>query len=171
MQKIQVRAIIEILGRPPQHIAEGLKMLASKIKNEQGIVITEETHHAPILVKDSKDLYTTFMELSMDINNLNTLFGFLFQYMPANIEIISPEMLELSNQEMNQATNHLAQRMHQYDAITKRMMSERDLAMQKLYELHPELFKQAQQMQAQQQKKESKKPSSKKKSVAKKSRK
>src|SRR3989338_4175525 len=105
MEKIQFRAILEILGRPPEHIIQGLKLIIDRIKAEKGIVIIEEIHHAPALVKDSKDLYTTFSELTLEVDNLNILFGFIFQYMPSNIDIISPENLSLSNQDMNQATN------------------------------------------------------------------
>ena len=132
---------MEILGKPPEHIMQGLKMLAEKIKAEKGIKVIEETHHLPVLVKDSKDIYTTFMEITLEVDNLNTFFAFLFIYMPANIDIIHPESLSMTNQEMNQASNHLVQRMHQYDAITKKMIMERDMAMKKLFEVAPHLFK------------------------------
>jgi len=148
MEKIQLRAILEILGRPPEHISTALQQLIEKIKKEKGIKLIDETHHAPIPIKDSPDLYTSFAEIMLELDDLNIVFGFLFQYMPANIEIISPENLKLTNQEMNVAVNHLAERMHQYDAITKKMIAERDAAMKKLFEVAPHLFKKKENVQS-----------------------
>ncbi|MEK6928022.1 MAG: hypothetical protein AABX11_06330, partial [Nanoarchaeota archaeon] len=58
-----------------------------------------------------------------------------------NLEILSPEEVTFSNVDMSMLASSITQRMHQYDAVTKRMISERDFALDKLKEYAPHLFK------------------------------
>lgn len=164
MKKIQIRFILEILGRPPEHISQGLRLIVNQIKSEPGVKLIEETHHPPVEVKDSKDLFTTFAEVVMEVDDMARVSDLMFKYLPANIEIISPEEVTLSNRDMTILATSITQRMHQYDAVTKRMLSERDFALSKLKEYAPHLFKQPEQPQHPQQelKKEEKKAKSKK---------
>ncbi len=132
--------VLEILGRPKEHILEALNTLIERIGSEKGVKILNKRINEPIEVKDSKDLFTTFAELDLEVDSLVQYFGILFAYMPAHIEIIKPEKLSLSNFDLNEIGNRLAQRLHDYDAITKNSMLERDAIMRKLYEVAPHLF-------------------------------
>lgn len=148
MTKIQLRFILEILGRPPQHISEGLKLLVNEMKNEPGIKLLEETHHPPIAVKDSKDLYTTFTEVILEVPDMAHVSDLMFKYLPSNVEILSPEELIISNRDLTILATSITQKMHQYDSVTKRMLSERDFALSKLKEYAPHLFKKPENTQA-----------------------
>ena len=141
MVKFNVRIIIEILGRPPEHIKSSLSALIDRLGKEKGVKITERKIHEPIEVQDSKSLYTTFAEVIAELENLDTYMGIVFAYMPANIEIISPEQIILSNQELNLLANKLSARLHDYDNLTKRVVMERDSFLGKLQEVAPHLFK------------------------------
>src|SRR3989338_452619 len=103
MKEMQARLILEILGRPPEHIVSGMQMLIDKMKQEKGIKIQHFKIHEPTKVKDSQELYTTFAEVEVEIDSIHNLFLIAFNYMPANIEIIYPENVELNNGDMNQA--------------------------------------------------------------------
>ncbi len=144
MEKIQVHFILEILGRPPSNIVTALNGLIEKIGQEKGVRILEKIVHEPVHVKDSKDLYTTFAELTLEFDSFENYFGALFAYMPSNTEIIKPEKIEMRNDYLNFLANRLLLRLHDYDAITKNMIMERDVAIQKLREVAPHLFKQPQ---------------------------
>ena len=139
-EKIKVHMILEILGRPIENVTQALHSLVQKISQEKGAVILEQTIHEPLPVKESKDLFTSFAELVLELDSLSLYFGIMFAYMPANIEIISPEKIGLNNVELSQLGSKLIQRLHDYDAITKKMIYERDIFAGKLREAAPEVF-------------------------------
>jgi len=139
MVKIQARMILEILGRPKDYMLSALSQLIERLSKENGILILEKKVHEPVHVKDSKDLYTTFVELTLQIDTITQYFGILFAYMPSNIEVIFPESLTLNNCEFNELSIRLAQRLHDYDTITKKCLMEKTIAENKLKEssAHP----------------------------------
>lgn len=138
MDKLQVNIILEILGRPPQNILDALKGLVSRLGSEKGTKIIDQVIHEPLPVKDSKDLYTSFVELTLELDSLENYFGILFAYMPSNIELISPERISLKNDELNLLANKLALRLHDYDALAKRIVAEKEILVKKLHEIAPD---------------------------------
>jgi len=141
MEKIEARVILEILGRPKEHILKALGDLVVKLSSEKGIRVLEQTIHEAVEVKDSKDLFTSFAEILLEFEGFSTYFGFMFAYMPANIEIISPEKVTLKSEEFNTLGNRLIQRLHDYDAIVKKAIYERNTLMERLKQAAPHLFK------------------------------
>ena len=142
MEKLQVHIILEIMGRPALNVQQGLNGLVQKLSNEKGIKILEQTLHEVLPVKESKDLFTSFAELTLELDSLDNYFGIIFGYMPSNIEIIHPEKINLGNDHLNVLGNRILLRLHDYDAIAKKMIVERDIVLQKLKEVAPHLFKQ-----------------------------
>lgn len=140
-EEIQARLILEVLGRPPEHILEALRLLVEKISNEQGVKLIEKEIHEPILAKDAKDLYTAFVDVTLAFDNLEVFFNILFAYMPSNVEMIYPEKLNLNNESISLIANKLLQRLHNYDAIAKGVLAERNVIAQKLREKAPDVLK------------------------------
>ena len=169
MEKIQANIILEILGRPKENVLSALQGLITKLGNEPGVKIIDHVIHPVIKVKDSKDLFTSFAELNLELNSMDNYFGILFAYMPSNIELVSPEQINLRNDELNILANKLAARLHDYDAIAKRMIAERNILVNKLQEVAPlELKKLMQSPQTQQEEKTNKQISKNKKKKVKK---
>lgn len=142
MEHLTVHAILEVLGRPAENVTNALKIIVDKMKVEKELKLISSKIHEPVAVKDSKDLFTSFVEVEVQLPSLNHLYSFLFVYMPANIEVSYPENITISNQDLNQMTNQLMLRIHQYDAIAKNALSEKEFVTRKLYEVAPHLFKQ-----------------------------
>ena len=94
MEKISVHAILEVLGRPAQNVLDALNSLIEKMKAEKELTVISSTVHEPVQVKDTKDLFTSFAEVDLEFPSLHHLFGFLFVYMPSNVEISYPENFE-----------------------------------------------------------------------------
>ncbi|MDO8459745.1 MAG: hypothetical protein Q7S74_01415 [Nanoarchaeota archaeon] len=172
MEKLQVALVIEILGRPPEHVKEAINTIVVKLGSEKGVKILNKKYHDPIPVEGTKDLFTTFVEIEAELDSLDNYYGIIFAYMPAHIEIIKPENFSLSNGNLTETGNRLLQRLHDYDSITKTIVTERDILLKKLMEVAPHLFKQPQKvlpsLQQPSSKPQSKKPSSKKKTKKKK---
>jgi len=134
MAKIQANFVLEILGRPAEHIKSAITELVTKIGTEKGVKIIDKAIQEPIAVKDVKDLFTTFAELTLELDSLQNYLGILFAYMPSHTELIYPEKLTFVNTEVNDLANKLISRLHEYDAITKKALIERDILLKKLNE-------------------------------------
>ena len=142
MEKLRVNIVIEILGRPPEHVKESLNTLLERLGSEKGVAIIEKNQHEPIPKENSKDFFTTFAELTLELESIRDYLGVLFAYMPSHIEIVQPEKINFTNTDFNDLGNKLAQRLHDYDAITKKALFEKDFLTKKLQEVAPELFNQ-----------------------------
>ena len=132
--------VFEILGRPPEHIAEALKALITRMGSEQGAKVIKADYHDPISVPEAKDLYSAFAEVETEFDSLNHLLMLLFAYMPAHVDVIKPEKITFTNIDTNAIANRLMQRLHDYDAIVKKTLNDRDNILRKLYEVAPHLF-------------------------------
>ena len=141
MEKIQANMIIEILGRPKENVSNAIKNLIEKLGTEKGVSLIEKTLHEPVSVPDSKNLFTTFAEVTVEFDSLGTYMGIMFAYLPSNIQIISPEKVLIKNDDLTVLGNKIIQRIHDYDAITKKTLAERETLIRKLHEVAPHLFK------------------------------
>ena len=133
--------VFEILGRPAEHLKLALSQLIEKLCSEKGMKILNKTVHEPVEVKETKNLYTTFAEVSLECDLIENFMNIIFNYMPAHIELVRPEEIAFTNRDLNEMANALVQKLHQYDAIAKNSMIEKDIMMKKLYEVAPQLFK------------------------------
>ena len=97
MVKISSRMVFEIMGRPPEHISEALNTLVVKLDSEKGVEVVNKKYHDVKKVEDADNLFHTFAEVEADFSDLNSFFGIIFNYMPANIEIFDPDKLKINN--------------------------------------------------------------------------
>ena len=141
MPKLQVQFILEVLGRPPQHVTQALQTVVSRLGAEKGVSVLEKNFNEPRPVEGSNDLHTAFVDVMLEIDNIGTFFQMLFTYMPAHVEMISPEKMELSNVDINDLANKTLGRLHEYDALAKKFMNDRKHLLQQLYENAPQVFK------------------------------
>ncbi|MAE49851.1 hypothetical protein CMI48_03420 [Candidatus Pacearchaeota archaeon] len=144
MPKLKAALILEILGRPEAHVKEALQTLVLKLGAEKGIKILEKTIHDTKPLEEAPNMFTTFAELLVELDGLENYFAILFAYMPAHVELIEPESITLSNANLNELANKLLSRLHEYDAVVKKSTTERDILLQKLQEVAPQLFKKEQ---------------------------
>ena len=169
--KIKAVMVLDIIGRPPEHLVESLEEIIKNIENEKDVVVKSKNIKEPTFMKEHKEFYTTFAEVEIEVGNMLTLALILFKYMPAHFEIFEPEILALSNNGWNEILNELARRLHGYDEVARIMQAEKEILLKKIEELGGDLNKLfPQKGQAQEQMQESKeeiKKSSKKKSVGK----
>lgn len=120
-EKIRASFIIEILGRPPEHIEEALKGLIEKLGEEKGIKIVEKNFNKAKQIDNEKDLFTAFVNIEAEFENFSSLLFVVFNYMPSHFEIISPEEFKVHNLDMNTLVTNTILRLHKYDEIAKKM--------------------------------------------------
>ena len=146
-QKIKASMVIEIMGRPKEHITETMNKFIEVMGKEKGVAISSKTVHEPKKVehkdKEGKvkevsedlQLYTTFAEINVDVDNLMTFVFLCFKYMPAHVEIFEPAELKMNNFEVNSILNDLVARLHYYDGIAKTALAHNEALTNKLREV------------------------------------
>lgn len=121
-EKILCRAVIEVLGKPKEHVEKALKEYISNLKKDKRYLILREDFAE--LKKQESELWSTFDELEMEINNVQDLISFCFDYMPSLVEILKPEKIKISDKEFSDFFNDLQARLHQVDMIAKQVKFE-----------------------------------------------
>ena len=119
------RAIIEVLGRPKEHIEKSLNEYLENLKqNKNYKVINEEI--AEIKKQEGQELWVVFAELEVKTSQVDYLISFCFDYMPSVIEILEPKKLSISDLEISQFLNDLQGKLHHVDMVAKQVKLEND---------------------------------------------
>ena len=133
-KKITSMFVLEVIGRPEEFLIETLNDLVKKIGEEKGVCVKNVKINPPILMKDQKDFFTSFAEIELETENILYLAILMFKYMPAYIEVISPQNLSLTNSDFNDILNELTRRLHGYDEIVRMLQTEKVILERKLRE-------------------------------------
>ncbi len=129
---IRTVMILEIVGRPAEHLTATLNDIIRQIREEKGVEIKESKVNEPIEIKDKKDFYTSFAEVEVEVEDVLYLAVLMFKYMPSHIEVISPELIALTNSGWNDIFNELVRRLHSYDEVAAVLQMEKQILEQKL---------------------------------------
>jgi hypothetical protein len=124
-KKIDAVFILEVLGRPPEYLIETLNTIIKSIGEEKGVVVKRTDIKEPVEMQNQKDFYTSFAEIEVETEEILYLAILLFKYMPAHVEILSPQNLSLSNSGWNDIFNEITRRIHGYEEIVRITQTEK----------------------------------------------
>jgi len=126
---IRCKVIIEVLGKPKEHVEKALKTYIEKIKEDPELVILNSHFVEP---KEKDKLWATFSELDMVIKGIPKLIAFCFDYMPSSLEISKPEQFIMKKSNVENLVNDLQARLHTVDMVVKKQSSENEFLRQNL---------------------------------------
>ena len=126
---IRCKIIIEILGKPKEHVEKTLNMYIDKIKNDSDLIVLN-SEFSEAAEKDK--LWAIFVELDMVIKGIPKLISFCFDYMPSSIEITKPEEFVMKKSTIEDLINDLQARLHGVDMIVKNQKNENEFLKQNL---------------------------------------
>lgn len=127
--EIKAKIIIELLGSPKEYIEETMKKVLDELKARKEIsILNQETSDA----KEVEKFYSVFSDIEMKCNDISTLIGICFDFMPSSVEIISPKDLNFESKEMENLLNDLLARLHQESMLIRNLHAENLLMKQKL---------------------------------------
>ena len=106
---IRCRTIIEVLGKPKEHVEKAISEYIGHIKEDSGLVVLAENYSE---AKDQGKLWSKFVELDLVIKGTSKLITFCFEYMPSSLEVLKPEHIILTNPEISNFLNDLQARLH-----------------------------------------------------------
>lgn len=133
-EKIRVLVIYEILGRPKEHIETTLEQLLDRIGENPGLKINSRKVHPAHPVDEEKlkdvavgqEIFSTFAEVEIELDNLQLLFSLVLNTLPSNIEVIEPSELSIKNFDLSGIVSDLAVKLHRYDEVTKSLLMEKN---------------------------------------------
>lgn len=140
-EKICASFVLEILGRPADHVTDSLKGIIAKLETENGIDVNKKKLHEPKEVDmkgkevpEDKKLFTSFAEIEAEFETIERLMATAFNYMPSNIEIISPAKVSFGNFHLSELLTSIILQLHKYDEVTKKLFMDREILMNKIKE-------------------------------------
>lgn len=148
--KIKAIIMFEVIGKPPEHLIETLDNLIKQLDEEKGVEVKSKDIKEPVPMKEKNEtkgsedekrvkpkeiFYTTFAEVEIEVEEISSIAYLIFRYMPAHVEIISPELIALTNNGWNEIFNELARRLHSYDEVARVSQVEKTILGRKLKEL------------------------------------
>jgi hypothetical protein len=134
-KEITAAFIFDIIGTPAEHLTESLNLLIDEINKEKGIKVSSRKVNPPILMKNETDFYTTFAEVEITAEQISQIVFLMFKFMPANVEIISPEHISITNNNFSEILTEITRRLHSYDEVVRIMQVEKNILERKLKEI------------------------------------
>ncbi len=129
---IHMAIILEVMGRPPEHLIASLEELIKGLSQEKDIKVLDKKIHPPKELEKQKGFYTTFAEVELKVETFTSLIVVSMKYMPAHIEIISPEKVTVSNNLLSEYFSELQKRIHTYDEVVRLLQNEKAILEKKL---------------------------------------
>ena len=129
---LHARVIEQIAGGPKEHIEKTMELLIKKIKEIPGIkVLSCDTAEA----EKNEEWWTTFSELEIIFKKFDDFNTFIYEFMPSSIEIIEPEKLTITNQNLSNVFNDIITRLHDTDMVLKEQSAQKQLIVQSSHTL------------------------------------
>jgi hypothetical protein len=156
-KKIRADFIIEAIGRPPEYLTETLNAIIKSMGEEKGVKVASSKLNPPVEMKNQKEFFTAFAEIEVEVEHILNVAFLMFKYMPAHVEIITPEKMTITNAEAGEIFSELTRRLHGYEELTRIMQNEKIILENHLRELLSREAKGSEQVQASSVKSEQKK--------------
>jgi hypothetical protein len=116
--------VIEVLGRPVEHVNSVISDLINRLEKEAGIKLIKKKVAEP---KQIEQLFSTFCEVEIKVESLHRLIEVCMDYLPSSVEIVEPEKIELKLQDGNAVINYLLAKLHKYEEIVQVLNAEREI--------------------------------------------
>jgi hypothetical protein len=124
MEKIKVKLVVELVGSPKEHVEETMKMIISKLKDDKSVNLIKEVTYAAEQNEQIKPMWSTFSDLTIEVDSVKKLMDVCFDYMPSSVEIISPEKFDVTSADYAYLFNELLGQLHQFSFMAKQLAAE-----------------------------------------------
>jgi hypothetical protein len=130
-EMIRCRAILEVLGKPKEHVEKTMGLLVNRIKERPETTVVNEKFAD--IKPEGNTMFSTFVELELVLRGFTSLTSFCFDFMPSSIEIEKPENLTVKNRDISNIFNDLQSKLHDVDMVAKTLRVERDFLKRNLH--------------------------------------
>ncbi|MBT4824856.1 hypothetical protein HN695_01240 [Candidatus Woesearchaeota archaeon] len=123
-EKIIIRTIITMIGKPKEHLDKILKDYVEELKKEEGVIVLKSDFAEAKEEPEKKNFFNAFVELELEFTNIDKLMWFCFDFMPTSIEIISPDKFVYNAQDFTNYLNEIQSKLHRLDMLIKNFEGE-----------------------------------------------
>jgi hypothetical protein len=137
-----VRAImiVEIAGRPPEHVKATLETHVGQMRTLKDIEVFSITVSDPREIDGSEGMFTCFAEVEFGAESFARLTEIVFDFMPSSVEVIEPAELKMGMADATSFLNNLTGRLHRYDEIAKLAQMQNQQLAKKMQIMQQELM-------------------------------
>lgn len=127
--ELQIKAIIEILGKPKEHVEKTINKVIEELEKRKDIEIIDKEIAD---IKEVEKFFSTYTDVELKLSNMDTLIDFCFDFLPSNIEILYPEKLDIDSHLFAEYLNDLLAKLHQQSMIIRNLHAENIIMKEKL---------------------------------------
>ena len=127
--ELKIKAIIEILGKPKDHVEKTIANVVEELKKREGLTLINEKIAK---TKKLETFFSSYVEVELKLSTMDQLIDFCFDFLPSNIEIIEREEMNLDSHLLAEYMNDLLAKLHQQSMIIRNMHAENLVMKQKL---------------------------------------
>ena len=144
--------IVEMAGRPPEHLKEALEKHIKILDDVKDIEVHSIKVSEPAEIKfedkkvEGEPMFTAFAEADFECESFARLSETMFDFMPSSVEVIEPSKITMDLHDATNLLNNISGRMHRYDEIAKiagarlqQMSAQLDMAQKILMERDEEI--------------------------------
>lgn len=124
-KEVLARVIIQMAGAPKDHVEETMKNYIQTLKENDGLdVISEDISDAE---ENEDKMFSLFSELEINFRTLDHLTSFCIEAMPSSIEILDPETMHITANELSNFFNDMQSKLHTVDLTIKELRAKRKI--------------------------------------------
>jgi hypothetical protein len=136
-EKILCRGIVEVIGKPKEHVENSVKLIIDTASQIKGLVIERKTVEPIKSLKDTDlgktekkiqdnvgELFSTFAEIEFKADNLDIVASFCYDFLPSSLEILEPEKINVDLQDVSKLMNDVLSKLHNADHVIKQVRFE-----------------------------------------------
>ncbi|MBI2548240.1 hypothetical protein HYW21_02720 [Candidatus Woesearchaeota archaeon] len=116
------RVIIEMLGRPKEHLEKTFRDFIGALHHDQKLDIKKVDIAESQEVEDG--MYSIFAEVELWFADVPKVGAFCLDYMPSSIELIEPEELVFDAHELSNYFNDFQAKLHSLDMLAKNLQAQ-----------------------------------------------
>jgi hypothetical protein len=116
---LDVVAIIEIAGKPAEHVKQVLEKLLEGLGKEKDVKLIYKKINEPKEGEKTPGLFSAFAEIEFMAKSFGRVMEFVIDYMPSSVEIVAPTDLNIKLAEANGVLNDLVGKIFKYETFMK----------------------------------------------------
>lgn len=107
--EVIARVILNVAGKPKEHVDDSMRQMIETIEKEKGIKILKKK-----IMKAQKEesYFSSVSEIDIRLEDSSALMGFCLDYMPSSVEVIEPDVVEMDTLGMSGILNDMLSKLH-----------------------------------------------------------
>ena len=127
--EIAFRTVIEVLGKPKEHVEKTMQQVINKLKDTKDLELLEQDLGE---AKEVEGIWGTFVDIKLSFRDVNKIIEYCFAFLPSSIEILEPDNLKLDQKNLSLWFNDILTALHKYDLALKKLIAENRVLKRKL---------------------------------------